>query len=424
MHIVFATHITPRLQYILQTLLGNDVSIVDDKEVYLNSESPKINYAAERIAADEFWVRPYGLLDEKNIQPQSIECFEWDGLTAFFKTAGDFPFDVFSAAFYLLTRYEEYLPHTKDMYDRYAHENSLAFKENFLHLPLVNLWMKALQSRLSFTTHHSPFAFIPTYDIDFAYCYQHHSVLKNIAGFFNDFLKGAIDKVTDRASVYSGSKPDPFDVYAWLDALHEQHQLQPIYFFLVANKRLGYDKNISPKKPAMKRLMQHHASKYQVGLHPSWQSGDNPFLLEQEKQTIEAHIHKQVLTSRQHYIRMDLPNTYRRLIAAGIQQDYSMGYGSINGFRASYTLPFKWYDLEKETISHLTIHPFCYMEANSYFEQKNTIEEATKELQQYHDVVKAVNGQLITIFHNHFITKQPQWRPWRNMYEAFLNKNC
>jgi len=36
--------------------------------------------------------------------------------SAFFKSEGDYPFDIFSAVFYLLSRYEEYLPYKKDMY--------------------------------------------------------------------------------------------------------------------------------------------------------------------------------------------------------------------------------------------------------------------------------------------------------------------
>jgi len=58
-----------------------------------------------------------------------------------------------------------------------------------------------------------------------------------------------------------------------------------------------------------------------------------------------------ITQSRQHYIRFNLPEGYQRLIAAGITDDYSMGYGSVNGFRASVASSFYWYDLEKEVLS-------------------------------------------------------------------------
>ena len=63
------------------------------------------------------------------------------------------------------------------------------------------------------------------------------------------------------------------------------------------------------------------------------------------------------------------------------------------------------------------------MEANSYFEQHYSAEQAAQELQEYHDVIKSVNGELITIFHNHFLTEQEQWLPWRKMYHDFLKRN-
>jgi hypothetical protein len=423
--LIYTTHITPRLHYIASTLFGGDVSITDDKNVFTRHADSKINYTEEKLGEDSLHIVPFGLIHQSTIQPQDATFFEWKGLKSFFSTNGDIPFDIFSASFYLIARYEEYLPHRLDMYGRFAYEDSIAYKENFLHLPLVQLWWKELSIATSgkIKLKETTFTFSPTYDIDIAYSYLHQPLWKNVLGFFKDLLKGNFDKVVERANVYSGWKKDPFDVYDWLDELHEQHHLTPTYFFLLAAKQKGYDKNLSPKSNAMKALIERHTKKYTIGIHPSWQSGDDSLLLASEIKTLEKIIGKEVEHSRQHYIRMQLPLTYRQLIANKIEYDHSMGYGSINGFRSSYSLPFKWYDVEKDVETSLTLHPFCYMEANSYFEQQMNADEAADELQQYHDILKSVDGELSIIFHNHFLTEQIEWLGWRKMYADFLEKN-
>jgi hypothetical protein len=50
------------------------------------------------------------------------------------------PFDIFSASFYLLSRYEEYINPHYDLHNRFKAEESLAFKNGFLQIPLVDLW--------------------------------------------------------------------------------------------------------------------------------------------------------------------------------------------------------------------------------------------------------------------------------------------
>lgn len=446
--LIYTNHTTTRLQYIVNTLFGNEGKITDSLEIFVKHEGVKINYSPHKIVDDLFWIRPYGLLSEEGIVQQDTECFEWEGWKVFFKTIGDIPFDIFSASFYLVSRYEEYLVHKVDEYERYAYTNSLAYKENFLHLPLVNLWLKELEKMLhqkynSLTLPLTHFTFLPTYDIDIAYSYLHQPIWLNLYGFYRDLLKADIDKIIERGNVYSGKTKDPFDVYDYLDELHDCYHLKPVYFFLMALHRKGVDKNLPPATKAMSVLIKRHAGKYAIGIHPSWQSGttaavQNPMvnnedfevtepvnpILEKEIRALNEIKGSKTLSARQHYIRMNLPGTYRLLIKMGITREYSMGYGNINGFRASYTLPFYWYDLPKEEVTALKIYPFCFMEATSFFEQKYSAEQAAVELQQYFDIVKRVNGQLITIFHNHFLTLQPEWVPWRNMYEQFLKKNC
>jgi hypothetical protein len=205
--------------------------------------------------------------------------------------------------------------------------------------------------------------------------------------------------------------------------LHTTYRLQPVYFFLTLLKRGEYDKNLSADSKHLQALYKRLAEKYVTGLHPSWQSGTEQALLQEEKHTLEEIIQHSVFISRQHYLRFTLPHTYRRLIDTGITDDHSMAYGSVNGFRASYALPYRWYDLEREKEMSLVIHPFCFMEAASFFEQGYSAAQAREELQHFHDVVKQVGGQLVTLFHNHFLTEQPEWVQWREMYADFLAAN-
>ncbi|MGB4846055.1 MAG: polysaccharide deacetylase family protein [Ferruginibacter sp.] len=425
--VLIYSHISnARLQYIcsfiFKELMGIDYKLTIDSQKFKAHEGPKINYSDSKISPDEFFIRNHALIFEQQVQKQNIECFTTNNNKAFFKTEGcDFPFDILAASFYLLSRYEEYLPHEKDMYGRYDYENSLAYKEGFLNLPLINIWVQqfaeTLKSKFStFNFNFSTFNFQPTYDIDIAYSYKHKGLLRNTGG----FLKAPS---VERIKVLTGRTQDPFDSYAWLNQLHQQYNLQPIYFFLVADQNGRYDKNILPHKDAMWKLVKHHAKKYSIGLHPSWQSGDDRLLIKKEKEQLEAMVdigNTDITASRQHYIRFNLPEGYQRLITVGITDDYSMGYGNINGFRASVGSSFYWYDLEKEKQTGLRIHPFCFMDANSFYEQRQNPQQTFSELMHYLSICKQVNGTLITIWHNNFLGTAGEFIGWKEIYEQFI----
>lgn len=427
--IIYANRITPRLQYVTdfigKEITGEPFQLTTDELFFNEHDGPKINYGYEPVSKDELLIINYPLLFENSIRKQKISCFKLNDFTAFFKSEGDYPFDIFSAVFYLLSRYEEYLPHQKDMYGRYAHENSLAFKEGFLNLPLINIWLEDFKKVLKrkFTTlklQSSAFNFQPTYDIDEAFAFKNKEFSKLAGGFAKSVVIGQWVIVNKRVKVFRGKANDPYDAYEWMDKLHEKNNLKPLYFFHVAIEKGKYDKNISPSHPEMQRLIKQHAEKYSIGIHPSWASGDNESLLNSEIKTLESASGRKINISRQHYIRFTLPHTFRRLIATGITDDHSMGYGSINGFRASVASSFYWYDLAKEEQTGLLLHPFCFMEANSFFEQKYLPQRAYEEMMHYYNVVKAVNGTLITIWHNNFLGTYPTFRGWRDVYEEFV----
>lgn len=201
--LIYSHTITPRLSYIVDFLsryYGCLFKLTSDEAGFLKSDiSCKINYSYHRLGAGEIWIHPHVLLFESAIHPVKVGCFPYKNCKAFFKTEGEPGFDLFAAVFYLISRYEEYLPHKKDIYGRYAHENAVAFREGFLHLPLVNIWLEDFRTLLSqkdplFTTPHSSFDFLPTYDIDMAWSYRHKGFKRNAGAILKLFFYRQVAK--------------------------------------------------------------------------------------------------------------------------------------------------------------------------------------------------------------------------------------
>jgi hypothetical protein len=425
----YCAYNSPRLDYMLELVgseIFNDPIIrTSDLSVYRSYEGAKLNYSAERISETEFYLFPHQLLFETDIREQEIRRFDISGRPAFFQTEGDFSFDVFAAGFFLVSRYEEYYSFQPDQYGRFPHQASLAFKEGFLDFPLINYWLEDFKKSLGrkfpeLIFRMKDFKFIPSYDIDIAYSYKFKGVKRNLGGFLKSFIKGKWSELLDRWDVLFNKKKDPFDTYEWLDSLHLYCRTRAYYFFLMAEKQKGVDKNISPDKPEIQSLISYHAGGYTVGIHPSWQSGDEESVLKKEVENLAKIIGSLVKYSRQHYIRMLLPETYKQLINVGIEKDFSMGYGSANGFRASIASSFYWYDLKAEQKTGLMIFPFCFMDATSFYQGKLSPGSAFTELMEYYRKIKQVNGLMVTIWHNHFFGSDPIFAGWKEVYEVFL----
>lgn len=429
--LLYCNTISPRLLYIVdffnKELFEAPISITTESTVFEQFNGPKLNYSSQLFPGESLRIHPSGLLFESGIRPQSIRCFTVNGHAAFFATTGDFPFDIFAASFYLLSRYEEYLPHEQDEYGRYAHINSLAFREGFLDQPLVNYWLQHFKEVLvqkfpGMLVRKKNFKCILSYDIDIAWSYLHKGFVRTAGGFARSILKGKWLEVKERWDVLRSAKKDPYDCFEWLDALHLYCRLRPYYFFLVARKQVGYDKNTSTDVKPFRQLIEYYARTYKTGIHPSWQSGDDIDLLREEKEWLEVVADTEIIRSRQHYIRFTLPDTYRELIKVGIEKDFSMGYGNINGFRASVCSSFAWYDLKHEVATPLLIYPFCFMDANSFYEQKDSPQVAYAELIRYHEQIRKLNGMMISIWHNSILGTDVCFAGWREMFELFMRE--
>jgi hypothetical protein len=421
--LIYAPKLSNRLDYIVKFIFKH---VYKAPFVFTQSLHTVNNYTGKFInysttAFDNgIQIIPHTLLYENNIAEQNIVIEDYKSWPIFFATNGSgFKWDIFAAAFYLITRYEEYNYKDVDEYGRYPHHASLAYKNNFLQWPLVDIWCYLLASNIGKQVglHYVPeYKNTITYDVDMCYSYKHKPWWKNIGGACRDLMQGKIKQVLERGLVLIGNKQDPFDMHNTILDLHKKYNKEYLFFYLVSNNNKIYDK-AQPK--ALPEQLKSFGNKNNIGLHPSYNSMMEDRLLPDEKLYLEKIIDYTINKSRQHYIRFAIPITLQKILNAGIEHEYSMGYGSINGFRAGTAHSHYFFDLSINKPTYLLLHPFCWMDANSLYEQGYTTEQAYEELFHYKKAIQQFGGNCISIWHN-FIIGHNNKNSWQQLWKNFV----
>lgn len=429
MLLIYIPRVTNRAKYafnlLFRDLLGINYQLSSDAASFIASTQPKISYA-DKPVGDELFFQSRSILSESGINQQNITVFDWDGTKAFFAAGKSsvLPFDVFAATFYLASRYEEYLPHIRDEYDRFDAPQSLAYQNDFLQKPLINIWALKLKSILaarfpSLVFPERKYRYISTIDIDNAFAYKEKGFVRTLGGYAKSLSVFDLKEVAERTRVLFGSQRDPYDTYQHQLAIQERYGLKPVYFFLMADYGVN-DKNVPVNSRKFQSLIKSIGDYAQVGIHPSFASNSNPASLRKEISTLSKILHREVTSSRQHFLKLRLPDTYRNLIEHDITDDYSMGFASRIGFRASICTPFTFYDLDQETETKLRIHPFAVMDATLKYYMKIPPEQAVEQVLPLINEVKQVKGDFMSLWHNESLSDQKQWADWQPVYEGIV----
>ena len=144
MLLIYTPKITTRHKYIFKLFFDEiyhiHYQITESEEEFNTFNGAKLNYSNNSFS-DEIFIESIGLLNEKGINQQEINVKFENEIPIFFLAQSNaaMSFDVFSASFYLVSRYEEYLPFVKDIHQRFQAENSLAYKNDFLQKPVINI---------------------------------------------------------------------------------------------------------------------------------------------------------------------------------------------------------------------------------------------------------------------------------------------
>ncbi|MBP7496372.1 MAG: polysaccharide deacetylase family protein [Bacteroidales bacterium] len=428
--LIYTPKITKRIKFIFnlifKKLLNIDISFTSSEDFFLKSELPKLNYS-DKALADEIFIAAAGLLYETGVKEQQLVFSSFKGNSCFYLTQNKssfFPFDPFAAAFFLVSRYEEYLPYLKDKYDRFDAKESIAYKQHFLHKPIVNIWALEIseiikQKYPNFNIRLPKYKYQPTIDIDLFYAYKLKGLIRTIGGFLKSLSEKDYKGIIERMRVLTGRIKDPFDTYDFLYNLHNKYKLKPIFFILIGDYG-QYDKNISYHNRKFQALIKALGDIAEIGIHPSYSSNENSEKLRTEMRRLSNILNKDIKKNRQHFLKLSIPDTYRNLINLDITDDYTMGYASEIGFRAGICSSFNFYDLYTETETPLCIHPFAIMEGTlkDYIRLSN--DDALDYVKPIIAEIKAVNGTFISIWHNESLSNEKRWKGWDNIYEEII----
>ena len=407
--LIYVSEENERIRYlfsfIFEQILGISIQITDSKEFFSQSAHAKFSYSHEPIGKINF--RPSNLLFETEIKPQNI-----DNLSD----------DPFALCFYLISCYEEYLPFAEDQHGRFSYQAFSLKKKLNIAEPYIDNFAFSLFEELkktfpSLVRKERKFQFINTIDIDHAWLYKNKTLWINAASLIKKIVKFRWKSAVLQAKILLNQEDDPYFIYPYILSLPF-----PTTFFISFGKNGKFDTNHNPSNKKYRDLIKNLQKnpKVKLGLHPSYRSNSDVKILQEEKSNLENLLEADIFRSRQHFIKVNFPKTYKNLLNLGIKEDFSMGFQDFAGFRAGTCTPFYWFDLEENKITDLKIYPFSMMDVTLKNYMQLSVKEAENAVSALIDSVKKVNGTFISIFHNDSLSDFGEWKEWKLLYNKLI----
>ena len=331
-------------------------------------------------------------------------------------------YDILSLVEWMLTRREEVDRENLDEFQRFPATSSHAFRWNYLERPIVDEWLDVLGQVFqriwpTIILKKNLFKIILSHDIDAPSRYGFLSLNKLIRNMAHhavkrrDFRNSVLAPWVRLNNKYQLNTKDPYNTFDWIMDLSEELDLKSAFYFICGHTD-PRDADYSIDHPAIQTLMHKiHKRGHEIGLHPSFNTYDNPDLLLQEANTLREMctslgIRQQSWGGRMHYLRWKQPITMRAWAAAGLHYDSTLGYADHAGFRCGTCYEYPAFDpIRKEEIS-LRIRPLIAMEASIIspnYMNLGSGEHALNKFKYLKNICRSVGGNFSLLWHNSYL---------------------
>lgn len=401
------------LEWTLSAVLGLRWRRMEGAELETTDAPWKLRYGGDPIGPGH-WLEPEGLLSSEEIRKRPPEASGGDWL---------------SLIFWMGSRMEEWADGARrDEHGRFDPEGCASVERGWTTAPVCEEWAFEVgrgvmgsdwpehEARLR-----SEHRFETTLDIDSAFAFVGKGGWRTGAALARDVLTGSWGTGARRISACMGRSADPYDTYAQAAEWHRDRGLVPKWFFLLA--RFGaHDKGLPPDSPRLAALMRSLEEEHpgSVQWHPGYAAAEDFGAMEQEHATFTAIMGRRPEAARQHYLRMVPGVTRRRLIDLGIREDHTEGHAALVGFRGGFSRSRRWYDLEREELTPLELHPFMAMDATLRAYMDVPADAVPAKLEDLTRATRRTGGPARILWHNESLSSEGMWRGWAPVYPNVL----
>jgi len=333
------------------------------------------------------------------------------------KTEIYFGIDIFASAFFMLTRWEEYANFSRDKHNRFPATASVAYKNNFLHRPVVNEYIEFLWNLLKYLGYKGErkrrnFQVIPTHDID------SFSFSNNTPKYFlhDLIIKRNLSILAKRMKSFVR---DPFHTFDYLMDISEQYNTQSRFYFM-AGKNHPNDPPKYYNTRKFRRLVDRINQRgHLIGYHGSYNTYNDPNLFMEEKSRLEDYIKAPIVEGRQHFLRFSVPQTWNIWDKAGMQIDSTMSYADHEGFRTGVCYDYPVFDIIQRKQLNIWERPLIFMEGSLINYQNVPPETFLQKIEYYSNTVRKYQGNFVFLWHNSSFNFGI-WENYQDLYENFF----
>jgi Family of unknown function (DUF7033) len=337
--------------------------------------------------------------------------------------------DVFGSCFFMLSRYEELAEPARDAYGRFPAEASIAHRERFLELPVVDAYVELLGEalerlwpRLSRRTR--TFDVALTHDVDDPLASLGRGPLKRMRQLGADALLRRdpalmARRVRSWAGLARGShRFDPYNTFDFLMDVSERHGLTGAFYFLAAGDTASpHDPPYTLAHPWIRALLRRvHRRGHEVGFHAGFSTHRDAERTKEEFERLRhaaarEGVRQDAWGGRQHYLLWENPATWSNWDRAGLDYDTTLGHADRIGFRAGTCHAFRTFHLLERRPLRLRERPFQVMDGTLFQYMGLSPDAASERVVLLAAQCRRYGGTFSLLWHNSALqtARQKRW---------------